>query len=110
MSKQLFFIFINHILFLTKIIAKYYKCVALSFKKYNNIYMNELTKKQIIVKLKMKKITPYLLKQNIKRRQLKGVLKDKLLLLLCLQEILLKDESSFSNLPYDIQFHIIKYI
>ena len=44
--------------------------------------MYELTKKQIINKLKMKKITPYLLKKNIKRRQLYSVLKEKLLIML----------------------------
>mgnify|MGYP001443077838 CR=1 FL=1 len=72
--------------------------------------MYELTKKQIINKLKMKKITPYLLKKNIKRRQLYSVLKEKLLILLIIQEILLKDESYFSNVPYDIQTNILKYI
>lgn len=72
--------------------------------------MKEKTKKQIINKLKMKEITPYLLKQNTKRRQLITASKEKLELLLCLQEILLKKESSFSNLPYDIQIDILKYI
>jgi hypothetical protein len=72
--------------------------------------MNEITKKQIINKLKMKKIRPYLLKKNIKKRQLYSVLKEKLLILLIIQEILLKDESYFSNLPFDTQLHILKYI
>ena len=79
-------------------------------KNINIYYMKEITKKQIINKLKMKKITPYLLKQNTKRRQLIQASKEKLQLLLCLQEILLKKESSFSKLPYDIQFDILKYI
>lgn len=71
--------------------------------------MNELTKKQIINKLKMKKITPYLLKKNIKRRQLYSVLKEKLLILLIIQEILLNERSYFSKLPFDTQLDILKY-
>lgn len=72
--------------------------------------MNELTKKQIINKLKIKKIRPYLLKRNIKKRQLYSILKEKLLILLIIQEILLKDESYFSKFPFDTQLQILKYI
>lgn len=71
---------------------------------------NNLTKKNIINKLRINKIRYYLKDPNITKKQLSYALKDKLLSLLSIQNLIVSGNIFFNNLPLDLQRKIIEYL
>ena len=70
---------------------------------------NNLTKKKIINKLRINKIQTYVKCPNITKKKLSYALKDKLLVLLNIQE-LIGYKNIFNNLPLDAQREILGYL
>jgi len=70
---------------------------------------NNLTKKKIINKLRINKIQNYVKDPNITKKKLYYALKDKLLVLLHIQE-LIGYKNIFNNLPLDVQRIIHCYL
>lgn len=69
---------------------------------------NNLTKRNIINKLRINKIQHYVKEPNITKKKLSYALKDNLLALLNIQELLVYN-NIFNNLPLDIQKEIVQY-
>jgi hypothetical protein len=74
---------------------------------YINWY-NSLTKKQIIRKIKINIVKPYLIQKNITKFKLNHYIKDNLLFLLTLQYDVIDIFKKY-NIPNEIQFEILSY-
>ena len=76
---------------------------------------NNLTKRNIINKLRINKIKDYIKDTTITKKKLNYVLKENLLTLLNIQELIDTNNNFFINLPLDIQkknngiFIILRY-
>jgi hypothetical protein len=70
---------------------------------------NLLTKKQIIRKIKINKLKPYIKKKNITKFKLNTFLKEKLLILLYLQEFILS-KFNYYSVPYEVELKILEFL
>jgi hypothetical protein len=68
-----------------------------------------LTKKQIISQIKMNRIRPFILQNNIKKRQLIRINKDRLVLLILLQNYISK-VFDYCKIPKAVQYYMSRYI
>jgi hypothetical protein len=71
---------------------------------------NNLTKRNIINKLRINKIKDYIKDTTITKKKLNYVLKENLLTLLNIQELIDTNNNFFINLPLDIQKKIMEYL
>ena len=76
-------------------------------EKYINWY-NSLTKKQIINKIKINFLKPYIIQKNITKFKLNHYIKDNLLFLLTLQYAVI-DVFKKYDIPNEIELEILRY-
>ena len=71
---------------------------------------NNLTKRTIINKIRINKIRYFLKEPNITKNKLSYILKEKLLSLLSIQDLIVSGNIFFNNLPLDLQKKIVEYL